>query len=81
MRKRTRTVFKQQRLCINLDNCIFLSSGEHSTRGNRLKLHKFFAKLDIRKYFFFVRTVNLWNALPDGIVGCKIIHNFVTKLK
>ena len=45
------------------------------------KLHTFFAKLDIRKYFFAVRTVNLWNALPDGIVGCKMINNFVTKLK
>ena len=68
-------------ICINLDNCICLSSGEHSTRGNRLKLHKFFANLDIRKYFFAVRTVNLWNTLPDGIVGCKMINNFITKLK
>ena len=68
-------------ICINLDNCICLSSGEHSTRGNRLKLHKFFAKLNIRKDFFAVRTVNLWNTLPDGIVACKMINNFVTKLK
>ena len=60
---------------------MFISSGEHSARGNRLKLHKFFAKLYIRKYFFAVRTVNLWNALPDDIVGCKMINNFVTKLK
>ena len=52
-----------------------------STRGNRLKLHNLFAKLDIRKYFFATRTVNLWNALPDGIVGCKMINYFVTKLK
>ena len=37
--------------CINLDNCLCLSLGEHSTRGNRLKLQKFCAKLDIRKYF------------------------------
>ena len=69
------------RICINLDNCICLSSGEHSTRGNRLKLHKFFVKLDIKKYFFSERTVNLWNALSDSIVGCKMINNFVTKLK
>ena len=68
-------------ICINLDNCICLSSGEHSTRVNRLKLYKFFANLDIKKYFFAVRTVNLWNTLPDGIVGCKMINNFVTKLK
>ena len=47
-------------ICINLDNCICLSLGEHSTRGNKLKLQKFFAKLDIRKYFFAIRTVNLW---------------------
>ena len=26
-------------------------------------------------------TMNLWNALPNGIVGCKMINNFVTKLK
>ena len=68
-------------ICINLDNCICLSSSELPTRGNRLKLHKFFAKLNIRKYFFAVRTVNLWNALPDGILGCKMINNFVTKLQ
>ena len=54
---------------------------EHSTKGNRLKLQKLFAKLDIRKYIFAVRTVNLWNALPDGIVGCKMTNNFVTKQK
>ena len=57
-------------ICKNLDNCMCSSLGEHSTRGHRLKLQKFFAKLDIRKYFFAIRTVNLWNALPDGIVGC-----------
>ena len=68
-------------MCKNLDNCVCLSSGEHSAWGHRLKFQKFFAKLDIRKYFFAVRTVNLWNALPDGIEGCKMIRNFVTKLK
>ena len=25
--------------------------------------------------------MNLWNAVPDGIVGCKMINNFVTKPK
>ena len=59
------------RICINLDNCICLSSGPHSTWRNRLKLPKFFAKLDIRKYFVAVRTVNLWNTLPDSIVDVK----------
>ena len=46
-----------------------------------IKIPEFFAKLDIRKYFFAVRTVNLWNALPDGVERCKMIRNFVTKLK
>ena len=55
------------RICINLDNCICLSSGEHSTRGDRLKLHKFFDKLDIGKYFFcctnseFMECIALWH--------------------
>ena len=68
-------------ICIDLDNCICLSLRVHSTMGNRLKLQKFLANLNIRKYFFAIQTVNLWNALPDGILECKMINNFVTKIK
>ena len=50
-------------------------------QGKQIKFAYIFAKLDIRKYFFALPTVNLWNVLPDGIVGCKMINNFVTKLK
>ena len=38
-------------------------------------------KLPLENIFAVVKPVNLWNALPDGIVGCKTINNFVNKLK
>ena len=37
------------------------------TRGNKYKLNKYHAKLDIRKYFFAFRTVNIWNFLHNDI--------------
>ena len=66
---------------INLDNCIPLSLGEHSTRGNWLKLQKFLPSWILENIFCAVRTVNLWNALPDGFVESIAIYNFVNKLK
>ena len=45
------------------------------------KLTKYYAKLDIRKYFFAFRTVNVRNFLHNDIVGCKTAHGFIVKLK
>jgi hypothetical protein len=65
---------------VNLKNCISVST-IHSTRGNKLKLYKYHAKLDVRKYFFAVRTINVWNSLPDSIINCTNVNIFVNKLK
>ena len=40
-----------------------------STRGHNFKLEKWSSKLDIRKFFFTYRTVNMWNELPSEIVN------------
>ena len=37
--------------------------GTYVTRGNDLRLKKFRAKCDLRKYSFSVRVVNIWNSL------------------
>ena len=54
-------------ICVNLENYISLSTMHH-TRGNTFKLYKYSAKLDIRIFFFTMRTVNVWNSLRNDIV-------------
>ena len=64
---------------VDLHNCVSISYS--TTSGNKYKLAKYHAKLDIRKYFFTFRTVNVWNFLHNDIVGCKTAHGFIVKLK
>ena len=52
-----------------------------TTRGNKYKLTKYHATLNIRKYFFAFRTVNVKNFLHNDIVGCKTAHGFIVKMK
>jgi hypothetical protein len=51
-----------------------------ATRGNRYKLVKHHVHLDIRKYFFCNRVVNVWNSLNDDIVCSRTVNQFVHKL-
>ena len=64
--------------CVDLHNCVSISYS--TTRGNKYKLTKYHTKLDIRKYFFAFRTVNVWNFFHNDIVGCTA-HGFFVKLK
>ena len=50
------------------------------TRGNSLKLQKFRSRLDIRKYAFSNRVVDIWNSLPDCVVTAKSLHAFENRL-
>ena len=63
---------------VDLHNCVSVSYS--ITRGNKYKLNKYHAKLDIRKYFFAFRTVNIWNFLHNDIVSCKTARGFIVKL-
>ena len=60
---------------VDLHNCVSVSYS--ITRGNKYKLNKYHAKLDIRKYFFAFRTVNIWNFLHNDIVSCKTARGFI----
>ena len=64
---------------VDLYNCV--STSYSITRGNKYKLNKYHAKLDIRKYCFAFRTVNIWNFVHNDIVSCKTAHGFIVKLK
>lgn len=37
-------------------------------RGHSMKLNKKICRLDIRKYYFTNRVVDIWNDLPESVV-------------
>ena len=51
-----------------------------NTKGNYCKLSKFGARLDMRKYFFAYRCIDVWNCLLAYIVNCKSLNNFMKNL-
>ena len=63
-----------------MNNCISLSQTNY-TRGNIHKIDKFRAKLDIRKFVYAYRIVDIWNSLSNRVVACTTINSFVTNLK
>ena len=46
------------------------------TRGHCFKLHKNSFRLDVRKYFFTCRVIDMWNNLDNVIVCCKLFKDF-----
>ena len=46
------------------------------SRGNKLKLIKKRATLNVRKYFFTNRVVNIWNKLPNWVVEAESTKGF-----
>jgi len=52
----------------------------YSTRGNSLKLGLSRSRIDIGKYAFSKRIVNIWNTLPDSVVTADSVNSFKNKL-
>ena len=64
---------------VNLHNCVSISYS--TTKGNKYKLIKYHAKLDIRKYIFAFRTVDVWSFLHNETVDCKtLVMNLLVSL-
>ena len=63
-----------------MNNCISLSHTNY-TRGNIYKLGKFRAKLDVKKFLYACRIVDVWNSLNNRVVVCTTINSFVKNLK
>ena len=51
------------------------------TRGNCYKLYKNSFRLDICKYFFTFRVINVWSNLNNVIVCYKLFKDFNEKLR
>ena len=52
---------------IEKEQFFHLADNSHGLREHNLKIRKERARLDIRKYFFSQRIVNVWNSLPQQV--------------
>ena len=50
------------------------------TRGHSKKLTVHRSNLDIRKFSFCVRVVNVWNSLPESVVSASSVNSFKNSL-
>ena len=64
----------------DVKKCLIHYSENSNTRGNPFKLEKRSCRLDIRKFFFTFRVVNVWNKLPDAIVNAPSLNSFKSRL-
>ena len=69
-------VFKMAKGLTNVDiNSLFVLNNS-DTRGHRYKLFKQYSRLDVRKFFFTQRVVDIWNSLPAAALDSKSINTF-----
>ena len=61
-------------------NLILNRDNDSRTRGNKYKLHSERSRYDLRKYSFTVRTVNIWNSLPNTVVDAITLDTFKNRL-
>ncbi len=59
---------------------LFELASTDRTRGNRYKIIKKNCRLNIRKYSFTHRVVDIWNNLPDRVVTAKTVKSFENRL-
>ena len=50
------------------------------SRGHKMKLDKQYSRLDLRKYFFSNRVVDLWNSLPECVISATSVNAFKNRL-
>lgn len=58
----------------------FVKVNTNDRRGHQLKVFKQHTRLNLRKYSFVHRSVNLWNSLPEGVVNAPKTHTFERRL-
>ena len=59
---------------------LFEQNTTSSTRGHTKKFIKKRARLDIRKYYFTNRVIDLWNKLPENVISAKSVISFEGRL-
>ena len=65
----------------NIDSNIFFKTKEGKrTRGNNFTLVKKHSRLDIRKFSFSQRTINVWNRLSTDCVHASSVNVFKNRI-
>ena len=65
----------------NIDSNIFFEIKESKiTRGHNYTLVKKQSRLDVRKYSFSQRTINVWNKLSTDCVHARSVNMFKNKI-
>jgi hypothetical protein len=59
---------------------IFEVCSNKITRGHSMKLNKKRCRIDIRKYYFTNRVVDIWKDLPESVVSANTMFTFENKL-
>ena len=59
---------------------LFVSSNNSSTRGHNKKISLQFARNNIRKHSFGLRSIENWNNLPENIVNAPNLDIFKSRL-
>ena len=62
------------------DSGLFSQPSEARTRGHSRKLNVDFACNNIRKHSFALRSVHVWNSLPDSIVTAPSVNSFKARI-
>ena len=65
-------------VCVN--DCKLSDQSKRVTRGNKKKLFKHRARLDVRKDSFSNRVVDLWNSLLDSVISAETVFSFEKRL-
>ena len=73
-------VYKYLHKEYNAVNDILVRDTSERTRGNSLKLEKQRFQKEIRKNYFSLRVINIWNSLPNDIVMAKNLNIFKSRL-
>ena len=58
----------------------FIKTNPTTTRGHNLKIFKNRTRLNVRKYSFVHRSVDIWNSLPETVVTAKTVNTFKARL-
>jgi len=69
-------VFKMFKGFDNIKLNDFFKLSSTTLRGHSLKIYKPQVHLDVRKFFFTVRIIDIWNSLPISLINCETIATF-----
>ena len=64
----------------HIDSNIFFEKNHKKTRGHNFTLVKKQSRLDVRKYSFSQRTINVWNTLSTDCVHATSVNVFKNRI-